>query len=94
MGELANLRATVRGRVQGVFFRESTRRLAEQLGIFGFVRNLPDHRTVEVVAEGDRERLDELVEFLKVGPPAARVESVETEWSSYTGQYADFSSTF
>ena len=94
MGELANLRATVRGRVQGVFFRESTRRLAEQLGIFGFVRNLPDHRTVEVVAEGDRERLDELVEFLKVGPPAAKVESVETEWSSYTGRYADFSSTF
>ena len=91
---MASLRAVVRGRVQGVSFRESTRRLAVQLGVFGFVRNLPDRRTVEVVAEGDREKLDALVEFLKVGPPAARVESVETEWSSYTGKYADFSPTY
>jgi len=94
MGELANLRATVRGRVQGVFFRESTRQRAEQLGLAGYARNLPDRRTVEVVGEGERAKLEELVEFLKIGPPAARVDSVETEWSSYTGKYADFSTRY
>ena len=91
MGEIAALRAMVRGRVQGVFFRESTQRQAEQFGLSGYARNLPDRETVEVVAEGDKARLEELVEFLRVGPPAARVDSVETEWSSFTGKYADFS---
>ena len=90
MGKLANLRAVVCGRVQGVFFRESTRRRAEQLGLSGYARNLPDRQTVEVTAEGDEEDLCELLEFLKVGPPAARVDSVETEWSAYTGAYSGF----
>ncbi len=91
MGEGAALRAMVRGRVQGVFFRESTKRQAEQYGLTGYARNLADRATVEVVAEGDRENLEGLVKFLKVGPPAARVDSVETAWSSYTGNYVDFS---
>jgi acylphosphatase len=91
MSELAALRAIVRGRVQGVFFRESTRRQAEQFGLSGYVRNLPDRATVEVVAEGEKARLEGLVKFLRVGPPAARVDSVETEWSSYSGKHTDFS---
>jgi acylphosphatase len=91
MGEVAALRARVRGRVQGVFFRESTRRQAEQYGLTGYARNLPDRATVEVVAEGDKVKLEGLVEFLRVGPGAARVDSVETEWSSFTGKYVDFS---
>jgi acylphosphatase len=90
MSELAGLRAIVRGRVQGVFFRESTRHVATQSGLTGYARNLPDSTTVEVVAEGDRPRLEALVEFLKRGPPAARVDSVEVEWSGYTGRFVDF----
>lgn len=72
-------------------FRESTRRQAEQFGLSGYARNLPDRATVEVVAEGEKAKLEVLVRFLKVGPPAARVDSVEMEWSSYTGKYVDFS---
>jgi acylphosphatase len=90
MNEMAGIRATVRGRVQGVFFRDSTRRYAEQAGLTGFSRNMPDPTAVEVVAEGDRTRLEALVEFLKRGPPAARVDSVETERSVYSGTFVDF----
>ena len=91
MSEMACLRATVRGRVQGVFFRESTRRQAEQSGLTGYARNMPETSIVEVVAEGDRKRLETMVEFLKRGPPAARVDSVEVEWSGYTGRFTGFS---
>lgn len=90
MAEVANLRAVVRGRVQGVFFRESTRRRAELLGLTGYVRNLPDRTAVEVVAEGDRAKLSELLDFLGIGPPAAKVESVETRWGPFTGKHSGF----
>ncbi len=91
MSEMASLRATVRGRVQGVFFRDSTGQRAEQLGLTGYARNMPDSTTVEVVAEGEKKQLEALVEFLKEGPPAARVDSVETDWSGYTGRFVGFS---
>ncbi len=94
MAELANLRAIVRGRVQGVFFRESTRRRAEQLGLVGYVRNLPDRTAVEVVAEGEKQKLGELLDFLGIGPPAAKVESVETKWGPFTGKHAGFETRF
>lgn len=90
MAELANLRAIVRGRVQGVFFRESTRRRAEQLGLTGYVRNLPDRAAVEVVAEGEKAKLAELVDYLGIGPPAAKVESLETRWGPFTGKHKGF----
>jgi acylphosphatase len=90
MSDLANLRAVVHGRVQGVFFRDSTRHYAEKGGLTGYARNLPDPNLVEVVAEGDRAQLEGMVEFLKRGPPAARVDSVEIEWSGYTGGFSGF----
>lgn len=67
----------ISGRVQGVFFRESTRREAEPLGLSGHAVNLPDGR-VEVVAHGTREALDQLESWLHSGPPAASVTEVET----------------
>ena len=71
----------VAGRVQGVWFRESTRRHVEELGgLRGWVRNLPDGR-VEVVAEGQADRLEALRVFLSQGPDLACVEGV-TEMSS------------
>jgi acylphosphatase len=87
---LAGLRVTVRGRVQGVFFRESTRIRANALGITGCVSNLSDGETVEVSAEGELPRLREIVDYLRVGPPRARVEEITTEWSEYRGQYSTF----
>lgn len=88
--EAARLSATVRGRVQGVFFRSFVRNTARKLGLTGYVRNLPGGETVEVQAEGERPQLDRLVEQLKVGPPGARVENVDAEWSDYSGRFTDF----
>ena len=69
-------RVIVRGRVQGVFFRDSVRRLAAQRGITGSVRNCPDG-SVEAVFEGAPEDVEQLVEFCRTGPRGAGVESVE-----------------
>ena len=66
---------TVKGRVQGVFFRASTRRVAESLGITGHAINLPDG-TVEVFACGESSALDQLGEWLHDGPAHARVDDV------------------
>jgi acylphosphatase len=69
-------RIVVRGRVQGVFFRDTTRRRAESLGVAGWARNRDDG-AVEVVAEGEPEAVDRLVEFLREGPRRAEVSGVE-----------------
>jgi acylphosphatase len=66
---------TIKGRVQGVFFRASTRRVAESLGITGHAINLADG-DVEVLACGEAAALDQLGEWLQDGPPHARVDSV------------------
>ncbi|RLK51231.1 acylphosphatase [Alkalispirillum mobile] len=66
----------VSGTVQGVFFRSSTKRHAEQLGLSGYARNLVDGR-VEVLAHGPTDALDELAAWLEEGPPNAQVTGVE-----------------
>jgi len=91
MTELASVHAIVYGRVQGVFFRAFVSRRAEELGLTGYVRNLRDREAVEVQAEGERRLLEKFIDHLHIGPPAARVEKVVTEWSEYTGSYPDFS---
>jgi acylphosphatase len=79
----------VSGEVQGVWFRESTRRRAESLGVTGFVRNRADG-SVEAVFEGDTDAVRAAVAFVRVGPPAARVRDVEVVWSEATGEFAAF----
>lgn len=69
-------RVLVSGRVQGVWFRESTRERAGALGLTGWVRNLPDGR-VEALFEGERSAVAEAIEFVREGPPLARVVSAE-----------------
>ena len=91
MTDFVSLQSIVYGRVQGVFFRTSTARRARELGLSGFVRNLPDGKAVEVQAEGRESKLEKLIDYLKVGPPGAKVERVETDWSEYTGNYSSFS---
>ena len=86
-----NVRANIHvdGWVQGVGFRGFARRLAHQLHIRGWVRNLYDGR-VEVLAEGDKAAIESLIELLKPGPPSARVESIKVRWGEYTGEFQDF----
>lgn len=66
----------VSGRVQGVFYRASTRQRAVELGLAGYARNLPDGR-VEVLAVGEAAAVMSLVEWLACGPPAAQVANVQ-----------------
>jgi len=88
--DLISVKAVVSGYVQGVFFRAFVSRWAEELGLSGYVRNLPDG-AVEVVAEGERKELEKLISHLKAGPPAARVEKIVTSWAAYSGSYSGFS---
>ncbi len=85
----ALLRAVVSGRVQGVFYRMFVLREAKGLGLCGSVRNLPDGR-VEVTAEGERQKLEQLVQRLRKGPPKAQVGDVAEEWDEYRHEYDDF----
>ena len=83
-------RIFVSGVVQGVFFRATTRETADQIGgISGWVRNLPDGR-VEALAEGDRAKLDRLIEWLRHGPPGARVDDLTVQWEPATGEHYGF----
>lgn len=66
----------VSGRVQGVFLRDNTRRKAIELGLKGYAKNLADG-TVEVVAQGEQEKIDKLVDFIKKGPGVAEVEGMK-----------------
>jgi len=79
----------VYGMVQGVFFRYNTKRMADLLGVSGWVKNLPDGR-VEAYFEGEEDAVRRMVEWCHVGPPLARVERVEVEWGEYTGRYRGF----
>ncbi len=72
------MRCFVRGRVQGVWFRGSTRKQALQLGLSGYARNLPDGR-VEVLACGEPAQVERLKAWLWQGPPAAQVTDVSCE---------------
>ncbi|GBC70688.1 Acylphosphatase [Candidatus Calditenuaceae archaeon HR02] len=79
----------VSGLVQGVFFRQNAKRVADLLGLRGWVRNLRDGR-VEAVIEGPEEKVAEMVEWMKRGPPLARVERVEVTYEEYRGEYKGF----
>jgi acylphosphatase len=76
-GARVRLRAVVHGRVQGVWFRGATEEQANRHNVDGWVRNRPDG-CVEAVFEGPQQNVATLIEFVRRGPPAARVERVET----------------
>jgi acylphosphatase len=78
------------GRVQGVSFRYYTTQQALVLGLTGWVMNLSDGRTVEVIAEGPRKDLQALLDWLHHGPSGARVTNVVHEWGAATDQYTGF----
>lgn len=77
------------GRVQGVFFRQSTYEEARRLGVNGWVRNRRDG-TVEAVFEGEDDPVREMVEWCRQGPPYAIVRSLDLEWEDYQGDFDEF----
>jgi len=83
------MHAIVEGRVQGVGFRYFVLEVAELLGVSGWVRNRWDE-TVEVLAEGEKTALDELLDALERGPRGASVSSVKTDWEKPTGEFHSF----
>ncbi len=83
------LEAIVSGKVQGVWFRDFTRRVAVRLGLVGEVKNLPDG-TVHVIAEGKPDALEKLIEHLHLGPRDAKVEKVAQAWKKAEGTHAKF----
>jgi acylphosphatase len=86
----ARLHAMVTGRVQGVSFRYFVIDQAADLDLKGWVRNRWDG-SVEVTAEGSRQKLDQLLQALRQGPPLARVEDVDFAWLEFTGEFIGFS---
>lgn len=94
---MQNIRAHIfiSGRVQGVFYRAWTLRQAQGLGLSGWVRNLPaqadlNDGRVEIVAEGEKNKLIKLIELIKKGPPLASVGNVDVSWEKATGEFKNF----
>ena len=79
----------VTGRVQGVFFRASTRDVAIRHFVRGFVRNLPGGQ-VEAVLQGDRTAVENVIAFLREGPPGAVVTDIAVEWCDSTASHEGF----
>lgn len=86
---MRQLHAIITGHVQGVNFRMYTQQKARDLNITGWVRNRPDG-TVEVLAEGEQDTLDQLHDWLHHGSPMATVDKVEATWDAAEGQFKSF----
>lgn len=89
----ARAHIVVSGMVQGVGYRFFVQRHARHLGLGGWVKNLPS-REVEILAEGDRSRIEMLVKSLRTGNPHATVRHIRLDWEAYQGQYTGFDITF
>jgi len=87
------VRLIIEGRVQGVWFRESTRKEAVSLGVYGWVKNRPDG-TVEALIEGPEDKVKKLVEWCRQGPPYARVTRVHEMQEEWKGEFSSFDVVF
>lgn len=88
---MANVRAAIRvsGRVQGVWFRQSTKNTADLHGVCGWVRNNPD-RSVEAVFEGEQHAVQAVIDWCRSGPELARVDELQLRWQEPTGEFSSF----
>ncbi len=89
MVDEARARVIFRGRVQGVFFRANTESRARELGLVGWVKNLPDG-SVESVFEGPREAIEEAIEWCKTSQPYGKVTDADIHWEDYKGEFSSF----
>ncbi|MCK5430625.1 MAG: acylphosphatase [Anaerolineales bacterium] len=94
MTQNAAVVATVYGMVQGVGFRFYVRRIARELGLNGYVRNAPNGVAVQVRAEGERDKLDQLLKLLQIGPRSSRVDRLASEWLEYKNAFSGFAIRF
>lgn len=85
------IRATVKitGRVQGVWFRQSTKQTASACGVTGWARNCPDG-SVEAVLEGEKAQVEQVLTWCKQGPQQAQVDAVQVDWGDASGEFSDF----
>ncbi|HDH91337.1 MAG TPA: acylphosphatase [Candidatus Aenigmarchaeota archaeon] len=86
---MKRVRVKIFGRVQGVFFRYNTRKIAERLGVKGWIRNCEDG-SVEAVFEGEDKAVDKIIKWCHKGPSLAKVEKVDVEEEIYRGEFKDF----
>lgn len=89
MSQRRRFTALISGRVQGVGFRYYAERQAKRLAIAGCISNLADG-TVEIVAEGNEEALERLLDWCHQGPPSAAVDAVQVTWAEPTGEFTEF----
>jgi acylphosphatase len=78
-----------KGKVQGVYFRDYTRRFALRKDVFGWVRNLPDG-TVEAIFEGEKMDIEEVIRMLREEHPVARVDEIDATWTEHRNQFDRF----
>lgn len=83
------VRVIIQGKVQGVFYRASTRRTADALGITGWVKNMPD-QTVHALFQGNPDTLHQMIQWCKKGPAGSRVDRVLCEDQEVTTEYENF----
>lgn len=79
----------ISGRVQGVFYRATCMEVAQRLGLTGWVKNLPGSE-VEVLAQGEKEKIEKLIEWCKKGPPGAIVSNVDVMWENVLERFYEF----
>lgn len=89
MDEMQRITIICYGRVQGVFYRDSTREKALELGLSGTVQNLPDG-TVRIVAQGPESGIEALVQWARQGPPASSVSHLDLTYDGPTGKFDEF----
>lgn len=89
MKNKARVHLLISGYVQGVFFRAKTAQQAGELGLTGWVRNTKDGK-VESVVEGEREKIEKMITWIKKGPAQAQVKEVEIQWQPYQGEFSSF----
>jgi len=84
-----HVQVKISGQVQGVFFRANTQKIAQSLGLKGFVKNEPDGGIL-IIAEGEQEKLEELVKWCHQGPSRAMVEKIDISWQEPKQKFKNF----
>ncbi|HZA42798.1 MAG TPA: acylphosphatase [Nitrososphaeraceae archaeon] len=79
----------VKGKVQGVYFRQNAHRICNEYGVTGWVRNVGDG-SVEAILEGNKNSVEDAISWFRVGPLNAHVERVELSYDRYSGEFQDF----
>ena len=87
--ESVRVHVWVQGRVQAVGFRAFVQQSAFQIGVTGWVRNV-GYNTVEAVAEGTKEQIEDFLQMIKRGPSVSRVDESREEWKQATGEFRSF----